>query len=90
MIDVETIRPASERDSVFVRFERLEVDVLNGMPGVRSARWAGPAASDEENNDLLLRQLLGMHDARNKVGTGVKPGTKERRGLEIATTRVVT
>ena len=35
----------------------LEVDVLNQMPGVRSARWAGPGASDEENNTLLLRQL---------------------------------
>jgi XTP/dITP diphosphohydrolase len=35
----------------------LAVDVLNQMPGVRSARWAGPGASDEENNALLLRQL---------------------------------
>lgn len=35
----------------------LEVDVLNGMPGVRSARWAGPHATDEDNNTLLLRQL---------------------------------
>ena len=35
----------------------LVVDVLNQMPGVRSARWAGPGASDEENNALLIRQL---------------------------------
>ena len=35
----------------------LAVDVLNQMPGVRSARWAGPGASDEENNSLLLRQI---------------------------------
>lgn len=35
----------------------LAVDVLSQMPGVRSARWAGPGASDEENNTLLLRQL---------------------------------
>jgi XTP/dITP diphosphohydrolase len=35
----------------------LAVDVLNQMPGVRSARWAGPGASDVENNTLLLRQL---------------------------------
>ncbi len=35
----------------------LAVDVLNQMPGVRSARWAGPGASDAENNTLLLRQL---------------------------------
>ena len=38
----------------------LAVDVLNGMPGVRSARWAGPDASDADNNDLLLRQLVGV------------------------------
>jgi XTP/dITP diphosphohydrolase len=35
----------------------LAVDVLNGMPGVRSARWAGAGATDEANNELLLRQL---------------------------------
>jgi len=35
----------------------LAVDVLNGMPGVRSARWAGPEADDAANNELLLRQL---------------------------------
>jgi XTP/dITP diphosphohydrolase len=38
----------------------LAVDVLNQMPGVRSARWAGPDASDEENNALLLRQLADV------------------------------
>jgi XTP/dITP diphosphohydrolase len=40
----------------------LVVDLLNGMPGVRSARWAGPDASDEANNELLLRQLAGVPD----------------------------
>ena len=38
----------------------LEVEVLNGMPGVRSARWAGPQADDAENNSLLLRQLADV------------------------------
>ena len=38
----------------------LAVDVLNQMPGVRSARWAGPGASDEDNNTLLLRQLADV------------------------------
>jgi XTP/dITP diphosphohydrolase len=43
----------------------LEVEVLNGMPGVRSARWAGPQASDADNNALLLRQLHDVpHDQR--------------------------
>ena len=41
----------------------LAVDVLNQMPGVRSARWAGTGASDEENNALLLRQLEDVEPA---------------------------
>lgn len=35
----------------------IEVDLLNNMPGVRSARWAGPGASDQANLDLLIAQL---------------------------------
>lgn len=35
----------------------LEVDLLNGMPGVRSARWSGPDATDRRNLDLLIAQL---------------------------------
>ena len=38
----------------------LEVEVLNEMPGVRSARWAGPQAGDADNNALLLRQLADV------------------------------
>jgi XTP/dITP diphosphohydrolase len=41
----------------------LAVDILNQMPGVRSARWAGSDASDEENNALLLRQLADVAPA---------------------------
>ena len=35
----------------------LKVDALDGEPGVYSARFAGPHASDEQNNDLLLEKL---------------------------------
>jgi XTP/dITP diphosphohydrolase len=35
----------------------LEVDVLGGNPGVWSARYAGPGATDAANNALLLQQL---------------------------------
>jgi XTP/dITP diphosphohydrolase len=38
----------------------LAVEVLNSMPGVRSARWAGRDATDEDNNELLLRQLFDV------------------------------
>lgn len=40
----------------------LEVDVLNGMPGVRSARWAGAHGDDRANLELLLRQVDDVPD----------------------------
>jgi XTP/dITP diphosphohydrolase len=35
----------------------LEVDALNGAPGVYSARYAGPEKNAEKNIDLLLEHL---------------------------------
>jgi XTP/dITP diphosphohydrolase len=42
----------------------LEVDALEGAPGVRSARFAGPNATDAENRFLLVQKLrnLGGHE----------------------------
>ncbi|WP_420456651.1 RdgB/HAM1 family non-canonical purine NTP pyrophosphatase [Rubrivirga sp.] len=37
----------------------LEVDALDGAPGVRSARFAGPDADDEANRRRLLADLAG-------------------------------
>jgi XTP/dITP diphosphohydrolase len=36
------------------------VDALNGRPGVWSRRYAGPDASDDENNAKLLRELSAV------------------------------
>ena len=40
----------------------LEVDALGGAPGVYSARFAGPDATDESNNRLLVERLRGVRD----------------------------
>lgn len=40
----------------------LEVDHLNGAPGVLSARYAGEGASDEANVALLLKTLADVPD----------------------------
>lgn len=42
----------------------LEVDALDGRPGVYSARFAGPGATDADNNAKLLRLLEGVPDPR--------------------------
>jgi XTP/dITP diphosphohydrolase len=41
----------------------LAVDALGGRPGVYSARFAGPAASDDDNVDKLLREMQDVPDA---------------------------
>jgi XTP/dITP diphosphohydrolase len=40
----------------------LEVDFLNGAPGVHSARFAGPGCSYDDNNNKLLELLNGVPD----------------------------
>jgi XTP/dITP diphosphohydrolase len=38
----------------------LEVDALDGRPGVISARYSGEGANDEKNNAKLLKELAGV------------------------------
>jgi len=45
---------------VFADDSGLVVDALGGAPGVYSARFAGPGATDESNNRLLLEKLHGV------------------------------
>ena len=45
----------------------LEVDGLGGRPGIRSARYAGPDASDEENVARLLDELSGAENEARRA-----------------------
>jgi XTP/dITP diphosphohydrolase len=45
----------------------LAVDILNGAPGVYSARYAGPEANDRLNNQKLLEQLKDVPDEQRGV-----------------------
>lgn len=47
----------------------LEVEALNGAPGVRSARYSGDNATHEENIALLLHNLEGVVNRRARFRT---------------------
>ena len=49
----------------------LEVEALNGAPGVRSARFAGDHATDSENRALLLSKLDGVMNRSARFRTVV-------------------
>ena len=67
----------------------LEVDALNGAPGVRTARFAGEQATDADNRAKILRELSGktrscrfrtvallrFPDGREVIAEGVCEGT---------------
>ena len=47
----------------------LEVDALGGRPGVYSARFAGPDASDKDNRRKLLEELEGKDNRQARFRT---------------------
>lgn len=54
---------------VFADDTGLEVEALDGRPGVLSARYAGPDKSDRENMKKLLRELEGRSDRSARFRT---------------------
>lgn len=47
----------------------LEVDALDGAPGVHSGRFAGPDATYDENVDELLRRMDDVHNRKARFRT---------------------
>ncbi len=47
----------------------LEVEALNGAPGVYSGRFAGEPRSDERNIDLLLEKMAGKTNRKARFRT---------------------
>jgi XTP/dITP diphosphohydrolase len=58
----------------------IEAEALNGAPGIRSARYAGPSASDEENLRKLLAEVPAGSALRYVCALAyVDPGDGEER-----------
>jgi XTP/dITP diphosphohydrolase len=66
----------------------LEVDALRGAPGVKSRRFAGPAATDADNNAKLL-VLLGAVPAAKRTARFVCELALARGGKLLAQFRGV-
>lgn len=49
----------------------ITVALLGGCPGIFSARWAGPARSDQANLDLLLWQLSDLPEPEHRAAAFV-------------------
>jgi XTP/dITP diphosphohydrolase len=71
----------------------LEVDALDGGPGVRTRRYAGDDATDEDNNRKLLQVLRGLPPERRgaryvcALALALPAAVKPRGGIDLITTR---
>jgi XTP/dITP diphosphohydrolase len=73
----------------------LEVDALGGAPGVRTRRYAGPDATDAENNAKLLRELAAVPSTGRRaryvcILALALPDPEAPGGLRIVTRRGTT
>ena len=63
----------------------LAVDALKGAPGIFSARYAGPAATDADNRQKLLAALAGVPTARRTAHFECHLALADPRGTIRAT-----
>src|SRR5919197_6305501 len=74
----------------------LEVDALGGGPGVRTRRYAGEQATDDDNNRKLLAALDGLPPRRRGaryvcvLAVALPDGAGRRGGLTVTTRRGTT
>ena len=70
---LQKVRQVYEKtgENCFADDTGLEVEALNGAPGVYSARYAGEAKSSEDNMDLLLANLHGKSSRKARFRTVV-------------------
>jgi XTP/dITP diphosphohydrolase len=68
---------------VFADDSGISVDALGGAPGVFSARFAGPDATDDQNNRKLLEELRRVETASGASPASLRAAI-EQRGIASA------
>jgi XTP/dITP diphosphohydrolase len=63
----------------------LEVEALGGAPGIFSARYSGPGATDPKNNERLLAELAGIPSERRGARYVCRLALADPRGTLRAT-----
>jgi XTP/dITP diphosphohydrolase len=66
---------------VFADDSGISVDALQGFPGIFSARFAGPDATDDENNRKLLEELRRVETAVEGSSPASFRAPLEERGI---------
>lgn len=64
-IKAKTMKAIKPKHWVLAEDSGLEVEGLGGLPGIHSARYAGPKATDSENTAKLLK-MMGLRSANNR------------------------
>lgn len=64
-LKAEALRPLGSADAWYLADDSgIEIDHLEGRPGIRSARYAGEDCDDEANNDRVLAEMAEVPDER--------------------------
>lgn len=66
------------REIVLADDSGLEVDALGNAPGIHSARYAGPHATDQANNQLLLQNMRGKTNRRARFVCAIALARREQ------------
>ena len=61
----------------------LEIDALNGEPGVRSARYAGDDSDDAANRALVLQRMQGVSNRHARFRTVIAVATPDGECMTV-------